>query len=67
MAKQDGDIKTARNRGMKAAYFNLTAIAAALLVATILIAVVFGVYGPEYSRQQCINRCTSNLYREIIS
>ena len=51
-----GNIRQARVYGMIAAYLNFTAIAVALVVACLSIGLVVGLYGYEYSLQQCINK-----------
>lgn len=49
---QIGAIEIARKRGMMAAYLNVTAITAALLVACFVTGMALGLYREEYARQK---------------
>ena len=45
---KDGAIKEARTQGIIAVYLNITAIVGALLLATVAMGLVFGLYGETY-------------------
>ena len=46
----------ARKQGVIAAYLNIIAVVFALVVAVVCTGLVIGLYGPEYTLQQCINK-----------
>ena len=45
-----GAIKVARRQGIVAAYLNIIAIIASLVVACVVMGLVLGLYGPIYAR-----------------
>ena len=45
---KQGEITAARNQGLLAAYMNLFAVIAALIVAAVTAGLVIGLYGPVY-------------------
>ena len=47
---QSGAIKVARSQGMTAAYLNVAAIVASLVVACVVMGLVLGLFGPVYVR-----------------
>ena len=49
-------IRQARTQGMIAAYLNIAAIISALIFAAVVIGLVVGIEGREFSLQMCINR-----------
>ena len=52
-----GDIKTARNQGLLAAYMNMFAVIAALVVAAVVTGLVIRFYGPTYYRDKYDYEC----------
>ena len=47
---QTGATKVARRQGITAAYLNVSAIIASLVVACVVMGLVLGLYGPIYAR-----------------
>ena len=59
---QFGVINEAKKQGMIAAYLNVAAIIAALVVACLVMGPVLGLYGPVYAREQYCNSRSSYGY-----